>query len=72
MGYWPMGKVAFSDESTFTVKPTSLRKRVWRKVGERYKTVNLVPNFKSGYESISVWAAFSVNGRTPLVRIDGN
>ena len=43
------GKVAFSDESTFIVKPTSLRKSVWRKVGDRYKTINPVPTFKSEY-----------------------
>ena len=72
---WDIGqwrKVAFSDEPPFTVKPTSLPKRVGRKVGESYKTVNLVPTFKSGYESISAWGSFSVSGRTAIVRIDGN
>ena len=67
-----MGKIAFSDESTSTIKPTALRKRVWRKQGERYKTSNLIPTFKSGFQSISVRAAFSVNGRTPLIRIEGH
>ena len=71
-GMCEWGKVIFSDESTFTIKPAALRKRVWRKKGERYRTVNLVPTFKSGYQSISVWAAFSLYGRTPLVRIEGN
>ena len=65
-------KVAFSDESSFTVKPASLRKRVWRKEGGRYRTVNIVPMFKPGYVCISVWAIFSVHGRTPLIRINGN
>ena len=64
--------VTLPEESTFTLKPITLRKRVWRKQGERYTTVNLVPNFKSGYQSISVWAAFSICGRTPLIRIKGN
>ncbi len=64
-------KVAFSDESTFTVRPTTQRKRVWRKEGERYRPVNFVPTFKSGYQSISVWATFSIYGRTPLIRIEG-
>ena len=63
--------VAFRDESSFTIRPTTLRKRVWRKVGGRSKTENLVPTFKSGYVTLSVWAAFSIHGRTPLVRISG-
>ena len=67
-----MGKVAFSDESTSTIKPFALRKRVWRKQGERYKTSNRISTFKSGYQSISVWVAFSVNERTPLTRIEGH
>ncbi len=65
------GNVALSDESTFTIKPTALRKRIWRKQGERYRTVNFVPTFKSGFQFISVWAAFSVKGRTFLLHIDG-
>ncbi len=32
----------------------------------------MVSTFKSGYESISVWAAFLLKGQTPLIRIDGN
>ncbi len=72
LGMRQWGKVTFSDESTFTVKPTSVRKHVWRKQGERYRTVNMVPTFKSGFESISVWAAFSLKGRTPLIRIEGS
>ena len=66
------GKVVFSDESKCTIKPTAQRRRVWRKQGERFKPSNLIPEFKSGFRSISVWAAFSVNGRTLLVRIEGN
>ncbi len=42
---------------------------VWRKQGELSRTVNIVPTFKSGYESISVWAVFSVKGRTELIRM---
>ena len=63
--------VAFSDESSFTVRPTTLRKRVWRTSGTRFNNENLVPTFKSGFVSISVWAAFSARGRTPLIRING-
>ena len=32
----------------------------------------MVRTFKSGYESISVWAAFSVKGHIPLIHIKGN
>ncbi len=52
------GQIAFSDEYSFTVRPTEGSKRVWRKDGEPYRTVNLLPTFKSVFESISVWAAF--------------
>ena len=72
---WSMYKlatVAFSDESKFTLKTIALRKRVWRKQLERYKTIKLVPTFKSGYQSISVSAASSICGRTRLIRIEGN
>ena len=51
MGLQLWSKFVFSHESTFTIKPTSLRKRVWRKEGARYKPVNLLPTFKSGYQS---------------------
>ncbi len=63
--------VVFSDESSFTARPTSLRKRVWRLSCQRYDTKYILPTFKSGYICISVWAAFSARGRTPLVRING-
>ena len=63
---------AFSDESKFTLKPTILRKRVQRKQGKRFKIINLILLFKSGYQFISVQDAFSMCGRTPLIRIEGN
>ncbi len=62
----------FSDESSFTVRPIHLRKRVWRKEGTRFRTSNLIPTFKSGYVSLSIWGGFSKQGRTDLVRIRGN
>ena len=66
-----MGKFAFSDES---MKLSCLLLYVKEFGGskERCKTSNLNPIFKSGYQSISVCAAFSVNGRTPLIRIEGH
>ena len=63
--------VIFSDESSFTVRPLKHSARVWRKTNDRYDPKNMVPTFKSGYVSMSVWGAFSALGRTPLVRING-
>lgn len=64
-------EVAFSDESSFTICPARGRSRVWRRPDERFLPACLRPSFKSGRPTLSVWAAFSVRGRTPLVRTDG-
>ena len=66
------GKVAFTDESCFTVRPTRNRLRVWRLRGTRLIQENFVPTFKSGYQSVSVWGGFSIHGRTPLVGTTGS
>ena len=63
--------VAFTDESTFTVQPVKNHVRVWRMKSRRYSLKYVTPTFKSGYKTVNVWAAFSIRGRTPLVRIDG-
>ncbi len=59
--------VIFSDESTFTVRPTASRKKVWRKANTKFELRNLVP----GFISICVCGAFSHYGRTPLIHING-
>ena len=64
-------RVVFSKELPFTVVSTILLNRVWRQPSRRDHRNNLVHNFKSGNLSISVWAAFSVRGRNPLIRIGG-
>lgn len=64
-------KVAFTDESSFTLRPTKNYARVWRQQGTRYAAKNVVPTFKSGFVSLSVWGLFSARGRSPLVLIDG-
>lgn len=63
--------VAFSDESSFTLRPVKNYSRVWRKSGTRYETDNIVPTFKSGNASLCIWGMFSSYGRSPLVRIYG-
>ena len=64
-------RVVFNDESSFAMRRTSLKKKIWRKSDTKFELRNLVPTFKSGYLAISVCSAFSAQGRTPLVRIDG-
>ena len=64
-------KVAFTDESSFTLRPMKNYARIWRREGTRYAAKNLIPTFKSGYVSLSVWGLFSARGRSSLVLIDG-
>ncbi len=61
----------FSDESSFTLRSTSAHNKLWREASRRFEAANIVPTFKSGYVSLSVWAAFSSRGRTPLIKIEG-
>ena len=65
------GMVAFTDESSFTLRPIRNHTRVWRNLKTRYLARNMMHTFKSGYVSLSVWGLFSARGRSPLVRIDG-
>ncbi len=62
--------VIFINESTLTVRPAVLKKRIQSKPNTKYKLCNLVPTFKSGYVSICIWGAFPALGRTPLIRIN--
>ena len=39
-------KVVFSYESSFTVRPTSLKKRIRRKASTMFDLRNLIPTFK--------------------------
>ncbi len=64
--------VMFTDESCFTVRPVKNRLRVWRHNGHRLNSKHIVPTFKSGYQSMSVWGGFSLRGRTTLVGTIGS
>ena len=57
----------FTDKSTFTVWPIKNRLRVRRKPGQRWEQQCTAPTFESGFQSVSVWAGFSKQGRTSLV-----
>ncbi len=64
-------KVAFTDESSFTLRHPKNYARVWRLEGTRYESNNMLPAFKSGYVSLSVRGLFSARGRSPFVCIVG-
>ena len=63
--------MAFTDESSFTLRPLKKHMRVRRKVNIRYVLKNIVPTFKSGYVPLCVWGMFSSKGHSPLVRMSG-
>ncbi len=58
--------VMFTDESCFSVRPKKNRLYVCRYKGQKYLQQHIIPSFKSGYQTESVWGGFSCNGRTPL------
>ena len=61
--------VAFSDKASFTLRLLKNYARVWRREGTRYETQNMLPTFKSGFGSLSVWEMFTSRGRETLVHI---
>ncbi len=46
--------VAFTTDSSFTLRPQKNYARVWRREGKRYETQNMLPTFKSGFVSLSI------------------
>ena len=65
------GCAFFTDESSFEVKLPS-RARVWWFVDKRLRPWFLRPSFKSGRQTLMVWAGFSARGRTPLRHVSGS
>jgi transposase len=63
--------IIWSDESRFEVFRGDGRKYVWRNTQEKYNPKCLIPTFKSGQESVMVWACFTKNKLGPLVRLEG-
>ena len=63
----------FSDESRFSFQRSDRRKRVYRRLGERYSDacVREVDRFGGG-GSVMVWGGISHGVKTPLVVIQGN
>lgn len=63
--------VLFSDESAFTVFPTSGRVTVWRSPKEAYHPDCCMPRVKHGGGSVMVWAAISWHSLGPILVLDG-
>jgi hypothetical protein len=61
----------WSDESSFTLSPTSGRVYVWRTPKDVYNPECLVPRVTHGGGSVLVWAAISWNSVSPIVTLFG-
>lgn len=64
-------KVVYSDESTFTLFPTTGRVYVWRTPKEAYDLDCLKPTVKHGGGSVMVWGAISWYGVGPIIAVKG-
>ena len=64
-------RVIFSDESSFTIFPTSGRVYVWRQSKEAFNLDCLLPTVKHGGGSVMVWAAISWRSLGPIVALHG-
>ncbi len=62
----------FSDESRFCLNFSDGRKRVWRRVGERYHPATVQQHDRYGGGSIMVWAGITYDQRTELMIVQGN
>ena len=60
-----------SDESSFTLFPTSGRVYVWRTPKEAHNTECLIPNVKNGGRFMKIWAAISWYSAGPLITMNG-
>ena len=64
-------KVAFSNESSFTLKPIKNHSRQWRLNNIKCANRNMLLTFMSRFVSSSVWSLLGAKGRSLLVRISG-
>jgi hypothetical protein len=61
-------RIAFSDESSFSLSTDSVQ-YVRRRVGERYDEKCVLAHENRSKGNCMIWGAFSVNGSTPLYRV---
>ncbi|PAV21601.1 Tc1-like transporase [Pyrrhoderma noxium] len=64
--------VIWTDESSIELGKDSSNPLVWRRPDEKYWKECLLPTFKSGRQSIMVWAGIAYNRRTALIFLDKN
>ena len=63
--------IIWSDESRYEVFRGNGKRYVWRNTQEKYNPKCLIPTFKSGQESVMVWACFTKNKLGPIIRLEG-
>ena len=63
--------VIFSDESSFTLFPTTGRVYVWRQPKEAFDPDCLFPTVKHGGGSVMIWGAISWKSAGPMVSLHG-
>ncbi len=63
--------VLFTDESRFSLYRADGRRRVWRRVDERFADVNVVDRVAHGGSGVMVWAGVCYGQRTQVHFIDG-
>ena len=63
--------VIFSDESSFTLFPTSGRVYVWRQPKEAYDPTCILPTVKHGGGSVMIWGAISWKSAGPMISLHG-
>ena len=61
----------WSDDSSFTLFPTSVRVHVWRTPNEANNPEHLVPNVKHGGGSVMICAALSWCSAGPIITLRG-
>jgi hypothetical protein len=61
----------WSDESSFTLFPTSRRVYVWKMPKDAYNPECLVPTMKHGKGSVMVWAAILWYSDGPIITLHG-
>lgn len=64
-------KVVFSDESTFSLYPTSGAVTVWRKGGQTYNQNCISSRVRCGGGKVNVWGSISFEGVGSLIVLDG-
>jgi len=64
-------EITRSEESSFTLFPTSGRVYVWRTPKEAHNPECLVPTVKNGGRSMKIWATISWYSAGPLMTMNG-